>query len=330
MQNFIHQLPKAELHLHIEGTLEPELLFEIAERNKIKLPFVDVASLRAAYNFQNLQSFLDLYHQGCAVLRTEQDFYDLTWAYLTKAAAQNVKHAEIFFVPQLHTERGIQFKTVFNGIHTALKNAKEKLFMTTELILCFNRHLSEAQAFADLEMALPYKQHIIAIGLESSEKGHPPKKFQRVYAAAKQHGFLAVAHAGEEGPADYMWQALKLLHVSRIDHGVRCLEDPTLVEYLTQHQIPLTVCPLSNVKLCVFPSMQEHCIKQLLDLGLCVSIHSDDPAYFGGYIEDNYQAVQQAFNLDKTQMAQFAINSFQASFLPETDKHRYIKQIYEF
>lgn len=327
MQNFIHQLPKSELHLHIEGTLEPEMMFEIAARNKIKLPFKSAAEVRAAYDFQNLQSFLDLYHQGCAVLHTEQDFYDLTWAYFSKIAKQNVKHAEIFFVPQCHTERGIAFETVFNGIHKALIAAKEKLQISSELILCFNRHLSEEQAFADLEMALPYKKHIIAIGLESSEKGHPPEKFHRVYAKAKQEGFLAVAHAGEEGPADYIWQAINLLQVKRIDHGVRCLEDPKLIDYLKQQKIPLTVCPLSNIKLCVFKSITDHPIKKLLDLGLCVLINSDDPAYFGGYIEDNYSAVQQTFNFNKVEMAQFAINSFNASFLPQETKAAYIAQI---
>ncbi len=240
-----------------------------------------------------------------------------------------MKHAEIFFVPQCHTERGISFKTLFNGIHLALQHAKEKLQITSELILCFNRQLSEEQAFIDLEMALPYKDKIIAIGLESSEVDHPPEKFKRVYAKAQQEGFLTVAHAGEEGPADYIWQALKLLNVKRIDHGVRCLEDEKLVTYFKRKKIPATVCPLSNIKLRVFNSMAEHPIKKFLDLGLCVTINSDDPSYFGGYIEENFLAVQHSFSLTKAQLAQFAINSFEASFLPTTSKQKYIHLINE-
>lgn len=327
MHTFIHNLPKAELHLHIEGTLEPTMLLQLAVRNKIKLPYSTVDEVHKAYNFQNLQSFLDLYHQGCNVLQTEQDFYELTWAYFEKIATQNVKHAEIFFVPQCHTERGIPFDTFFNGIFLALQDAKQKLSISSEMILCFNRHLSEEQAFRDLEMALPYKDKIIAVGLESSEKGQPSSKFERVYAKARTEGFLAVAHAGEEGPAEYIWQALKLLKVKRIDHGVRCLEDTDLVAYLRAEQIPLTVCPLSNIKLCVFKSIQDHPIKKLLDLGLCVLINSDDPAYFGGYIEENYLAVQEVFNFTKLQLSQLAINSFKASFLPETTKQKFIDEI---
>lgn len=327
MQTFIHNLPKAELHLHIEGTLEPELMLELAQRNGIELPYASAKEIRDAYNFHNLQSFLDLYHQGCAVLVTEKDFYDLTYAYFSKVATQNVKHAEIFFVAQSHTERGISFDTVFNGIYNATQDAKTKLGMSSEMILCFNRHLSEEQAFKDLELALPYKNKIIGVGLESSEKGHPPEKFERVFAKAREEGFLTVAHAGEEGPADYIWQALNLLKVKRIDHGVRCLEDDKLIEYLKEHNIPLTVCPLSNIKLCVFDKMEDHCIKQLLDLGLCVLINSDDPSYFGGYIEENYLAVQEAFQLTKEDMAQFAMNSFEASFLPEKIKARFTVEI---
>jgi adenosine deaminase len=327
MQTFIHNLPKAELHLHIEGTLEPELMFELAKRNNIELPYTSAEEIRKAYNFHNLQSFLDLYHQGCTVLVTEQDFYDLTLAYFSKVATQNVKHAEIFFLAQSHTERGISFDTVFNGIYQATQEAKTKLGVSSEMILCFNRHLSEEQAFADLAVALPYKDKIIAVGLESSEKGHPPEKFERVFAKAREEGFLTVAHAGEEGPPDYIWQAINLLKVKRIDHGVRCLEDDKLVDYLKAHQIPLTVCPLSNIKLCVFDKIENHCIKKLLDLGLCVLINSDDPSYFDGYIEENYLAVQEAFDLNKAEMAQFAINSFRASFLPENSKAKFISEI---
>jgi adenosine deaminase len=308
IRQFIHDLPKAELHLHIEGTLEPELLFGLAERNRIDLPYASVEALREAYQFSNLQDFLDIYYQGAAVLLQEQDFYDLTWAYLKRVAAQNVRHAEIFFDPQTHTDRGVAFGTVLNGICAALDDGRKKLGMSSELILCFLRHLSAEAAMQTLQQALPYKDRIIAVGLDSSEAGHPPAKFQEVFEQALAEGFLTVAHAGEEGPPDYIREALQLLKVSRIDHGVRCQEDDLLVQHLVETQMPLTVCPLSNIKLCVFDDMREHNIKQLLQRGLCVTINSDDPAYFGGYLEENYLATQAALQLDRAQLAQIATN----------------------
>ena len=315
MEKFICNLPKAELHLHIEGTLEPELMFKLAERNQIQLPFESVAAVKKAYNFQNLQSFLDIYYQGTQVLQQEQDFYDLTWAYLEKAASQNVRHAEIFFDPQSHTERGIPFKIVHGGIYRALEDARSEFGLSSQLILCFLRHLSCEQAMATLSEALPYKDTIVAVGLDSSEQDNPPVKFQEVFERARAENFLTVAHAGEEGPPEYIWQALKLLEVSRIDHGVRSVEDAELVDYLIERQIPLTVCPLSNVKLKVFDSMEQHNLKKLLNLGLCVTINSDDPAYFGGYIAENYQAAAEALNLSQEEIYQLAKNSFRASFL---------------
>jgi adenosine deaminase len=321
MQKFIRDLPKAELHLHIEGTLEPELLLQLAERNQLKLPFKSVSAVKKAYNFQNLQSFLDLYYHCTQVLQQEQDFYDLTWAYLQKAVSQNVRHTEIFFDPQSHTERGIPFEIVHNGIYQALKDAQSQFGLSFQLILCFLRHLSEKQAMTTLEAALPYKDTIIAVGLDSSELGNPPEKFKAVFERARSENFLTVAHAGEEGPPEYIWSALKLLYVSRIDHGVRCLEDQDLVNYLIEKQIPLTVCPLSNVKLKVFDKMADHNLKKLLDLGICVTVNSDDPAYFGGYIADNYQAAVDALNLSIREVVQLAKNSFQASFItPEAKK----------
>jgi adenosine deaminase len=319
MDNFILSLPKAELHLHIEGTLEPELMFALAERNQIKLPFNSISEVKEAYNFDNLQSFLDIYYQGSNVLQQEQDFYDLTWAYLQKAASQNVRHTEIFFDPQSHTDRGIAFETAYTGIYRALQDAQAKLNISFQLILSFLRHLSAAEAIKTLEMALPYQETIVAVGLDSSEKGNPPSKFQAVFDRAREAGFLTVAHAGEEGPPAYIWEAINLLHVSRIDHGVRSIEDPDLITYLAEKQIPLTVCPLSNVKLKVFETIKQHNLKELLDLGLCVTVNSDDPSYFGGYIAENYQAVKDALNLSQAEIYQLAKNSFQASFLsPET------------
>ena len=267
MEDFIRDIPKAELHLHIEGTLEPELMFKLAERNGIKLPFESISQVREAYNFQNLQSFLDIYYQGTEVLQQEQDFYDLTWAYLEKAASQNVRHTEIFFDPQSHTDRGIDFETVHSGINRALQDARQKLGISSQLILSFLRHLSAQQAMATLEAALPYRETMVAVGLDSSEQGNPPSKFKDVFDKARQVGFLTVSHAGEEGPSEYIWEAIQLLQVSRIDHGVRSLEDPELIDYLIDHQIPLTVCPLSNVKLKVFDSLKEHNLKQLLNPG---------------------------------------------------------------
>ncbi len=324
---FIQNLPKAELHLHIEGTLEPELMFELARRNNIDLPFSSVAEVREAYKFEDLPSFLNIYYQGSQVLQTEKDFYDLTTAYLKKATSQNVRHAEIFFDPQSHTERGVAFETVYRGIDRALRDGQETMGISSHLILCFLRDRSAAEALATLERALPYKDRIIAVGLDSAERDNPPAKFQAVFDRARAEGFLSVAHAGEEGPPEYIWQAINLLNVSRIDHGVRSLEDAELIDYLAKRQIPLTVCPLSNVELKVFDSMAKHNLKKLLDLNLCVTVNSDDPAYFGGYINENYQAAWQALNLSQQELYQLAKNSFQASFLPPESKHQYFTEL---
>jgi adenosine deaminase len=330
MDTFIRDIPKAELHIHIEGSLEPELMFALAQRNSISLPYSSVAEVRAAYQFQNLQSFLDLYYAGAAVLQTEQDFYDLTWAYLERCARDNVRHSEIFFDPQTHTERGISFEVVHRGIYRALQDAQQQWGITSYLILCFLRHLSAESALATLEQALPFKSTIPAVGLDSSELGHPPAKFQQVFDRARAEGFLTVAHAGEEGPADYIWEAIRLLGVSRIDHGVRCVEDPQLVDYLVQHQIPLTVCPLSNVRLCIFDSLQRHNLKQLLDAGLCVTINSDDPSYFGGYLVENFQALESAFHLSHQDIYQLVKNAFTATFLPAAEKQARLDELDQF
>ena len=306
---FVRELPKAELHLHIEGTLEPELMFELARRNGVRLRYPDVESLRRAYQFDDLQSFLDIYYEGAAVLRTRHDFYDMTLAYFRKAASQGVRHAEIFFDPQTHTARGVSFETVVRGIHEAQEAAKRDLKVNSKLILCFLRHLSEAEAMTTLDEALPFKEWIVAVGLDSSEKGHPPRKFSRVFARARDAGLLAVAHAGEEGPPEYIWEALDILGVKRIDHGVRCIEDPKLVDRLVSEQIPLTVCPLSNIKLRVFPSMREHNLRQLLERGVKVTINSDDPAYFGGYINENYLAAAAGLQLSPDDLQRIARNS---------------------
>ena len=320
MESFIAGLPKVELHLHIEGTLEPELTFALAERNGIKLPYADVESLRAAYNFSNLQSFLDLYYQGAGVLQTEQDFYDLTWAYLMRCRQDRVMHTEIFFDPQTHLERGIDFATVIGGIHSALVAARKTLGISSCLIMCFLRHLSEESALETLEQALPFKAWIDGVGLDSSEVGNPPQKFARVFAKARELGFRAVAHAGEEGPASYIWDALDVLKTERIDHGVRCVDDPLLVARLVAERIPLTVCPLSNLKLRVFDSMADHNILDLLDKGVCVTVNSDDPAYFGGYMNDNYQALADFLMASKEQIRRLALNSVEACWLPEKEK----------
>jgi adenosine deaminase len=327
MEQLIHGLPKAELHIHIEGSLEPELMFALAERNGIRLRFGSVQAVRDAYAFSNLQSFLDIYYEGAGVLREEPDFYDLTWAYLEKAAAQNVRHTEIFFDPQTHTDRGIHFGTVVSGIHRALEDGRHRLNVSSHLILCFLRHLSAEAAMETLEQALPYKDRIIAVGLDSSEVGHPPERFKEVFGRARAEGFLTVAHAGEEGPPEYIWQALDLLQVSRIDHGVRCTEDAALVDRLAREQVPLTVCPLSNVKLRVFDSMADHNLKQLLDLGICATVNSDDPAYFGGYINENFADAGQALGLGPEEIYRAAGNSFQASFLPLAEKQRLMAEL---
>lgn len=327
IEKFIAGIPKAELHLHIEGTFEPELMFEIAARNNIKLKYNSVEELRAAYNFNNLQEFLDIYYSGANVLIQEQDFYDLTWTYLQKINAQNVLHTEIFFDPQTHTSRGIPFDKVITGIHRALEDGREKLGISYRLILSFLRHLSEADAFRTLEEALPYRSWITGVGLDSSEKGHPPTKFERVFAKAIESGFLTVAHAGEEGPAEYVWEALNLLKVSRIDHGNRSLEDQALVEQLAKQKMPLTVCPLSNLKLKVVKDITRHPLAEMLEKNMMVTINSDDPAYFGGYINENYIAMARALNLTAEKIVLLAKNSFAASFLNDANKRAMIEKI---
>ena len=324
---FIRDLPKAELHVHIEGTLEPELVFELAARNKVQLPFADVDGLRRAYVFDDLQSFLDIYYANCDVLRTEQDFFDLTLAYLTKAVSQGVRHAEIFFDPQTHTRRGVSFETCCTGIRRALDEGLTRLGVTSGLILCFLRDQSEEAALRTLEEARPFVRYLSAVGLDSAEVGHPPSKFARVFRQAGELGLPGVAHAGEEGPPDYIWEALDILGARRIDHGVRCLEDDRLVERLVAEQIPLTVCPLSNVKLQVFPSMRQHDVSALLQHGLLVTINSDDPAYFGGYVADNLSAVVDAFDLPRETILQLARNSFRAAFLAEPVKDAYVAEV---
>lgn len=323
----IRALPKAELHVHIEGTFEPELMFAIAQRNKIAIPYKSVEEVKQAYNFHNLQSFLDIYYAGAAVLIHEQDFYDLAWAYFEKCAEDRVVHTEMFFDPQTHTNRGVAFSTVINGLQKACDDAKAKLGISSHLIMCFLRHLSEDAAFATLEQALPYKDQIIAVGLDSSEVGHPPSKFERVFAKAREAGFLVVAHAGEEGPAAYVWEALDLLKVNRIDHGVRSEEDPELMQRLIAEKMPLTVCPLSNLKLCVVDDMQQHNIRRLLQQGVHVTVNSDDPSYFGGYMNDNFIAIAEALDLSNEELKQLAINSFEASFITDTEKEQWINQI---
>jgi len=327
LASLIQRIPKAELHLHIEGTLEPELMMKLAQRNRIKLPYASVEDVRRAYDFSNLQSFLDIYYAGAQVLRMEQDFYDLTWAYLERAAQDNVRHVEIFFDPQTHTERDVSFETLIAGIYSALLDGESKLGITFRLIMCFLRHLSATDAMATLEEALAYKSRIHGVGLDSSELGHPPSKFVDVFDRARDEGFLTVAHAGEEGPPAYIWEALDLLKVERIDHGVRCLEDPLLVKRLAREQIPLTVCPLSNLKLCVFDTLEEHNLKQLLEAGLCATINSDDPAYFRGYIGENFLRSQQALDLNADHIYTLAKNAFTASFLSDEEKKRYIAEL---
>ena len=330
MEAYLRDIPKAELHMHLEGSLEPELMFELARRNGVTLPYASVEAVRQAYVFGSLQSFLDIYYAGCRVLLREQDFYDLTWAYLARVAGQGVRHAEVFFDPQTHTDRGLAFGTVVTGIRRALLEGQQKLGVSTKLILCFLRHLSADAAMETLRQALPYKDWIVAVGLDSSEVGFPPERFCGVFDRARGEGFLTVAHAGEEGPPEYIWQALDLLKVSRIDHGVRCMEDPKLVKRLAEAQVPLTVCPLSNVKLGVFRSMAQHNLKTLLDLGLCVTVNSDDPAYLGGYIAENFQAAHATLNLGRDDIHRLARNSFQASFLGPDVKRGFIGELDQF
>lgn len=325
--DLIKKIPKAELHLHIEGTFEPELLFTIATRNKIPLRFKSVDELREAYNFHNLQSFLDIYYEGAGVLIHEQDFYDLAMAYLKKCREDNVVHTEIFFDPQTHTERGIPFKTFFNGFHKALKDAHKEWGITSHMIMCFLRHLSEEDAFKTLEEARPFKEHILAVGLDSSEVGHPPSKFEKVFTKAREEGYLTVAHAGEEGPPSYIWEALDLLKVKRIDHGVRSIEDEKLMKRIIDEKMPLTVCPLSNIKLRVFTKMEEHNLRDLLRAGVKVTINSDDPAYFGGYANQNYLEAARALDLSNDEIKTLAANSFEASFLSASQKEKWMKEI---
>jgi adenosine deaminase len=313
--------------LHIEGTLEPELMFELASRNRVALPYGSPAEVRQAYQFSDLQSFLNIYYQGTRVLLRDRDFYDLTWAYLKKVHEQTVRHAEIFFDPQAHTERDVPIQAIIEGIHQALSEGAQKFGISSKLILCFLRHLSGEDAMKTLEAALPYREYFSGVGLDSSECGHPPEKFTDVFARARQEGLFVVAHAGEEGPPDYVWQALDTLGASRIDHGVRCMEDPALIERLRSDRVPLTVCPLSNVKLRVFDSIENHNLPQLLDAGLCVTINSDDPAYFGGYINENFHAIYDAFDLSKADLCALARNSFEAAFLEESERREIFDEL---
>ncbi len=327
MEDAIRALPKVELHLHIEGSLEPELMFALAERNGIDLPYASVEDVRAAYDFSDLQSFLDIYYAGAQVLLKPQDFYDMTWAYLEQCRADKIRHTEIFFDPQTHTDRGVAFDVVMEGITAALRDGRDQLGISSHLILCFLRHLSAEAAMETFEQALPWREHFIAVGLDSSEQGNPPEKFQAVFDRARSEGLLTVAHAGEEGPPEYITQALDLLKVERIDHGVRCLEDPFLVRRLQKEQIPLTVCPLSNVKLCVFDRLEAHNLKSLMDANLCVTINSDDPSYFGGYIGQNYLETAKALDLSLRDIETLARNAVKASFLDDDGKQELQIQI---
>jgi len=324
----LRQMPKAELHIHIEGSLEPELIFKLAQRNGLALAYPSVEALRAAYAFTDLQSFLDIYYAGASVLLKEADFFEMAWAYFERAAADNVVHAELFFDPQTHTGRGVPIEAVIIGLAHACRRAHAELGISASLILCFLRHLSEEAAFATLEQALPYREHFIGVGLDSSERGHPPEKFARIFARCRELGLHVVAHAGEEGPPAYIWNALDVLKVERIDHGVRCVEDLALVRRLAAERMPLTVCPLSNVKLCVYERMQQHALPALLDAGLCATINSDDPAYFGGYVNDNFVAAFEALpQLDARHAYTLARNSFEASFAPAADKARWQREL---
>jgi adenine deaminase len=327
LPQLLRAMPKAELHIHIEGSLEPELIFALAKRNGVPLPYADVAALRSAYAFSNLQSFLDLYYAGASVLLYEQDFYDMAWAYLEKAAADHVVRAEIFFDPQTHTSRGVAMGVVIEGLHRACRDAEAKWGISTDLILCFLRHLSEEDALATLEEAMPWCDHFIGVGLDSSEVGHPPENFARVFARARELELRLVAHAGEEGPPAYIWSALDTLQAERIDHGVQAIHDAALMKRLAQSQVPLTVCPLSNLKLRVFKSLADHNLAQMLDAGLCVTINSDDPAYFGGYLVDNYVQTFAALHLGAQQAYKLAANSIQASFVTEEQKLEWLHEL---
>jgi adenosine deaminase len=330
LPELLRRMPKAELHMHIEGSLEPELMFALAGRNGLSVPYPDVASLRRAYVFNNLQEFLDIYHAGTLVLRTEQDFYDMAWAYLQRAAADNVLHTEIFFDTQTHTGHGVSADVVINGLHRACADAQAKLGLSASLILCFLRHLSEAEAFEALEQALPLRDKLVGIGLASSELGHPPEKFAKVFAKARALDFRLVAHAGEEGPPAYIWSALDALNVERIDHGVQAMRDPALIQRLVQGKVPLTVCPLSNLKLRVFPTLAQHNLGRMLEAGLVATVNSDDPAYFGGYLNENYTQTFAALGLAAQHAWQLAHNSFEASFVDTSAKRVMHDRLEEF
>ena len=325
--DFINKSPKAELHLHIEGSLEPDLMFKLSKRNKIEIPFKSVEEIRAAYNFSNLDSFLKIYYEGSNVLISEEDFFDLTWEYILRCKQDNIVHTEIFFDPQSHLPRGVSFDTVINGIDKALKKANEDFGITSKIIMCFLRHLDEDQCFDVLKQACNYKDKIIGVGLDSSEKGNPPTKFKKLFDQAMKEGFLTVAHAGEEGPPEYIWDSLNLLKVKRIDHGVQCLKDEKLVDKLSNEQIPLTVCPLSNIKLCVFEKLEDHNLKKMMKKGLRVMVNSDDPAYFGGYLNKNLIETSKALNLQIEDVKELLENSFKSSFLDEESKNNWLSKI---
>jgi len=330
MESFINNLPKAELHLHIEGSFEPELMFQIADKNKVKINYNSVDELKAAYKFNNLQEFLYIYYAGANVLLKEEDFYDLSMAYFSKINDQNVIHTEIMFDPQTHTDRGVEFSTVINGIKSAQDKAKEEYGISSKLIMSFLRHLDEQSAYNTLSQSLEYKNWITAVGLDSSELSNPPSKFKGVFSEAKKEGYLTVAHAGEEGPAEYVWEAINLLNVNRIDHGNNSLDDDKLVETLVKNKMPLTVCPLSNVKLRNVDEIENHPIKEMLDKGLVATVNSDDPAYFGGYMNENYQAITNALNLTKKDLYQLSLNSFNSSFLEKEEKQTLINRLNTF
>lgn len=330
LKNIIQGIPKTELHLHIEGSFEPELMFEIAKRNNIAIDYDSIESLKKAYKFNNLQEFLDIYYIGAQVLLHEQDFFDLTWAYLTKVHSQNVVHVEVFFDPQTHTDRGVAFDVVIKGIYKALEKGKQELNISYKLIMSYLRHLSEEAAFKTLEASLPYKDWIDGVGLDSSEIGNPPSKFVNVFKASATHGYKLVAHAGEEGPKEYIYEALDVLNVVRIDHGNRCLDDEALVQRLLKDKIPLTLCPLSNLELKVIRKLEEHPVAKMLDKGILATIHSDDPAYFGGYMNENYYETAKALKLNTQQLMQLAINGFEASWLDEDAKEKHIAQVKEY
>ena len=327
IETLITRLPKCELHIHIEGSLEPELMFALARRNGISLPYASVEALRRAYQFSNLQDFLDIYYQGMSVLITEQDFYDLAWAYLERARADNLVHVEMFFDPQGHTSRGVEFSTVINGLHRAITDAGQTLGVRASLIMCFLRHLDEADAEKTLDAALPFRDRIVGVGLDSSEAGHPPSKFKRVFNRARDAGFFLSAHAGEEGPPSYIWEALDVLGVARIDHGIRSMEDQVLVERLARDKTALTVCPLSNLRLRVVDDLAKHPLRRMLDKGLMVTVNSDDPAYFGGYVNQNFRAVSEALGLGRDEIVALVRNGIEASLMTAEEKDRVLAEI---